>query len=167
MTIRLFELVDQMKALERLEDFDEVPPEVMRDTVEALEGDIEQKVIAVAKHILSAESTADSIIEASKTMAARGARAKKHVESMKAYLLFQLQAMNFRKIDAPDIVIARRANPVAVQVTDESAIPEAYWRQPEPPPKQVDKKLIKEALQNGAEIPGCYLESGESIRISV
>jgi Siphovirus Gp157 len=164
--VRLFEITSQFKALAALEDSDELPPEVIADTLEGLEGDFEAKTIAVAKFILSLEANAAAIEKAADAMALRAARISKRAESIRHYLLLQMQIVNWnRKIEADDIVIARRNNPVAVQVSDERTVPKDYWRQPPAPPPQLDKKLIKEKLQAGVEIPGCYLEAGERVDI--
>ena len=167
MSLKLFELTEQFRSLERLTESDELAPEFIADTLEGLQGDFEAKAIAVAKFILSLEAASEDIGEAAKAMELRAARVQKRADSVRAYLLFQMQAIDWKKIDAADIVISRRSNPVAVQVTDEHSIPAQFWVQPEPPPKRIDKKAIKEALQSGTDVPGCFLESGESIRITV
>jgi Siphovirus Gp157 len=166
MSMRLFDITSQFKALAQLEDSDDIASEVIADTLEGLEGDFEAKAIAVSKFILSLEASADSIKEAAKAMDLRAARLSKRADSIRHYLLLQMQIIDWRrKIEADDIVIARRNNPVAVQVLDESSVPPSFWVQPEPPPKRIDKKAVKEALQSGAEVPGCVLESGERVDI--
>ena len=167
MSLRLFDIVTQLKALERLEDSDEIPPEVIADTLEGLQGSFEVKAVAVAKFILSVEANADAIKEAAAAMKQRAERLQRRADSIKHYLLLQCQIVDVKKISTAEIIISRRANPVAVQVTDSATIPEQFWVQPPPPPKQLDKKAIKEALQNGTDVPGAFLESGEHIRISL
>lgn len=51
-----------------------------------------------------------------------------------------------------------RAGSASVIVTDESAIPTEYMRQPPPAP---DKAALARALKNGAQIPGAVLRNGE------
>ena len=51
-----------------------------------------------------------------------------------------------------------RAGSASVIVTDESAIPAEYMRQPPPQP---DKAALARALKNGASIPGAVLRNGE------
>jgi hypothetical protein len=166
MTLRLFEITEQFKALENIEDSDDLPPEVIADTLEGLEGDFETKAIAVAKFIMSLEATAEQVKAAAKATELRAARIAKRAESIRHYLLLQMQIIDWRaKIEADDIVIARRNNPPMVNVADEASVPKAFWVQPEPPPPRIDKKAIKEALQSGDEVPGCYLEAGERVEI--
>ncbi len=167
MTLKLFEITEAYRSLEALADSDDLPPEVVADTLSSLEGDFEVKAVAVAKFILSLDASAESIEEAAEAMKLRAARISKRAESIRQYLLVQFQIVDFKKISTSELVISRRNNPVAVQVTDESTVPEAFWVQPEPPPKRIDKKAVKAALQAGVEIPGCYLESGERISITL
>jgi hypothetical protein len=167
MSLKLYEIADQFRALERLEGSEEIPPEVMADTLEALDGDFEVKAIAVAKFILSLEAAAGDIQEAAKAMKARADRLSRRAEGVRAYLLFNFQSLNKKKLESPELTIARRSNPVSVQVTYSESIPQKFWVQPEPPPPHIDKRALKDALQSGEEIVGAYLESGESLRISL
>lgn len=166
--LALYEIAQAYRhALENIADSDELPPEVIRDTLESLEGDFDTKATNVAKFILSLEANAEAISEASKAMELRALRIRKRVESLKNYLLLQMQLVDRHRIDAPDIHMRRQDNPPAVVVMDESIVPPHYWRQPLPPPPVIDKKAIMETLKTGAEVPGCYANRGEHIRISI
>jgi len=167
MSLKLFEIVGQLKQFDAIAESEDIPADVLRDTLESLEGSFEVKAVNVAKFILELDSRAEAIAEAAKLQAERAKRIQKRADSVRAYLLFSMQALDKRRLETPDLVIARRANPVAVQVTDEKSVPVNFWYQPPAPPPQLDKKAIKEALQSGAEVPGVYLESGEHVRISI
>jgi hypothetical protein len=166
--LRLFDITEQFKALELLEESDELPPEVIADTLEGLQGDFEAKAVQVAKFILSLEAASEDIDEAAKAMAARASRLKKRAESIRHYLLLQFQFIDWKgKITRPDIIVSRQNNPPAVIVSDETLVPANFWVQPDPPPKRIDKKSVKEALQAGVDVPGCYTEAGERIVIKI
>ena len=165
--MKLFEITQQFRELEKLELDDDIPPEVIRDTLEGLTGDFTEKAVQVAKFALSLESHADAIAEAAKAMSTRAGRMQKRADAIRSYLLFQMQLIQQKRIETPELVIARQTNPPSVQVTDEHGIPDKFWVQPEPPPRRIDKKAIKEALQSGETIDGAYLEQGESLRIKV
>jgi Siphovirus Gp157 len=162
---RLFEITDQYRGLLDLEDSDDIPPEVIADTLEGLEGDFEQKSVAVAKFILSLEATATSVEDAADKMNARAKRLNKRAESIRQYLLLQFQAIDKKKIETDELVISRRKNPPALYVTDDAKVPDVLWFQPPPPPKRIDKDAIKDAIKAGTEVTGCYLESAERIDI--
>ena len=164
---RLFEITDQYRGLLHLEDSDDIPPEVIADTLEGLEGDFANKAEAVAKFILSLEATATSVEDAADKMNARAKRLTKRAESIRQYLLLQFQAIDKKKIETDELVISRRKNPPALYVTDDAKVPDVFWFQPPPPPKRIDKDAIKDAIKAGTEVTGCYLESGERLDIKL
>lgn len=165
--MKLFEIAAQFRALELLADQDDIPEEALRDTLEGLEGDFDYKVSNIAKFVLGLQAESAAISEAAKAMQLRADRIAKRADSIKAYILFQMQAIGKTRVDATEIRIRRQNNPVSVQITDERDVPAQFWRQPEPPPPCLDKRAIKKALQRGVQIPGAYLEAGEHIRISL
>lgn len=167
MSLALYEITERYKALNKLAESDDLPPEFILDTLNSIEGEFEVKSIAIAKFVLSLEASASAIADAAAAMDLRALRLKKRAASVRQYLLLQFQMVDFKKISTNELVIARRDNPVAVQVSDQTTIPDAYWRQPELPPKQIDKTSIKKALQAGVDVPGAYLESGERIEIKL
>jgi hypothetical protein len=165
--LKLFEITRQLRALEDLSLDEDVPPEVIRDTIEGLQGDFDAKAVDVAKFILALESNAAEVKEAAKRMAARAAAIERRADSVRNYLLFQMQSANVTKIARPEFVIRRATNPPAVQIRDPALIPAEYWVQPEPPPPRVDKTLLKAALKAGAVIEGAFMESGERVEIKL
>ena len=46
--MKLFEITQQFRELEKLELDDDIPPEVIRDTLEGLTGDFTEKAVQVA-----------------------------------------------------------------------------------------------------------------------
>lgn len=165
--LTLFEISAQFQSLENLTDSDDLPAEVIADTLEALTGDFDAKAIQVAKFILSLESAADAVKDAAKATTERAVRIQRRADSIKAYLAFHMQALQRKKIDAIDITLRLRANPPAVVITDEHAIPAQYWVEPEPPPKRLDKKAIKTAIDAGERVDGAFVEAGERLEIKL
>jgi hypothetical protein len=161
----LYQLADQHRELQALADADEVPPEVLRDTLEALEGSIEVKATSVAAFVRNMETHAELIEGAAKQLQERAARARRKADSVKAYLLFQMQAVGMSKIEAPEFTIALRNNPEAVRIADDAELPPEYLVQPPAPPPRPDKTAIKAALKAGCEVPGCWLEAGQRVEI--
>jgi len=163
--MRLFDLAHQYKSLEALEASEELPEEVIRDTLDGLLGDFESKAVAVAQFILSLEAHAQDVFEAADAMTKRAKRMEKRADSIRSYLLLQMQIIDQKRIETPEIIVSRRLNPPAVQITDEATVPAQFWVQPPAPPPRIDRKLIREALQSGTDVPGCYIESGERVDI--
>ena len=140
------------------QDFD---PQMVADTLESLEGTLEAKATNVAAFFQNLEVTANAIREAEKRMAQRRKAIEKRVESLRQYLLDNMQACGITKIESPYFVISLQKSPESVVVDDESVIPDDYCKFT----KTVDKSLVKQALRDGYDIPGCHLESGTHVRI--
>jgi len=165
--VRLFELASQYRELEALVDSDEVPAEVILDTLEGIKGEFEDKAVAVAQMVLTLKAQSEAVAAVAKAQAERAARIEKRMESLKHYLLLQLQVVGRERIETDELVIRRQNNPPSVYVTNEYAVPKEYWVQPPAPPPRIDKLAIKEAIEAGAEVEGCFLEKGEHVRITL
>lgn len=163
--LKLYEISNQFQALEQLGDSDDLPAEVIKDTLEALEGDFDSKAVQVAKFVLSLESNAHAVQLAANAMMMRAARISGRAQSIKAYLQFHMQALEKKRIETPEIVITRRTNPPSVVITDEHAIPARFWIEPPPPDKRLDKKAIKSAIDAGERVDGAYVEAAERLEI--
>ena len=168
--MKLYELVGQYRALEQLESSDDLPPEVIRDTLDGLEGQLQEKATNVALFIRNLESVADAIDEAAATMQARGTRLRARAKSLHEYLLFNMQAAGISKVESPYFTLTVKKNPPTVVIDSENLIPERFMRKPEPPPppKPVpDKQAIAKALNECQEVLGAHLEQRERLEIKV
>lgn len=161
----LYELVRYQHELAALADSGEVPPEQIADTINALEGDIQTKAVDVAAFTRNLEATAEAVREAAKQMLSRADRIEKRAESIRAYLLFNLQTAGITKIESPWFTLSIRKNPPAVVVDDESLIPQEFIVQPPPPAPRPDKTAIARALKAGADVPGCRLFQNERLEV--
>jgi hypothetical protein len=148
---------------------DEIAAESMRDTIEALEGELEEKLIACAHVVLNLESAAVAIEDAAAKQQARAARLKKRAESLRAYMLFHAQCVGMKPIEHTDFVLKLVNNTPSVIIDDAKQIPSEFMRTPEPEPPPVpvpDKPKIAAALKADIEVPGARLLRGQRIEIS-
>jgi hypothetical protein len=165
--VKLYELVGQYRALEALESSEDIPPEVIRDTLEGLEGQLQEKATNVALFIRNLDATADAIEDAAKKMGARAAMLRTRAQAMQDYLLFNMQASGITKIESPYFSLIVKKNPPTVVIDNEAAIPEDYKVAPPPPPKRIDKAAIGKAFKAGEAVPGCHLEQRERLEVKV
>lgn len=163
--LTLYQIAGQYRELETLSVSDDLPPDVIRDTLEGLTGDLEVKATNVAYFTRNLEATADMIEEAARAMQDRAKRLRKRADSVRQYLLYNMQVAGIRKIEAPEFTLAIRTNPPAVVIRDGIELPDEFMVQPEPPPPRPDKKRIAEALKAGRSVEGCWLEQGERLEI--
>lgn len=166
----LYEIVAQYRSLETLDASDDLPADVIRDTLEGLTGELTVKATNVARYILNVESMADAVDGAAKQMKARAERMRKRADSIREYLRVNMQGAGITKIEATEFVLALKKNPPAVIIDNEAAIPDAFKVTPEPPPPPLprpDKALIKKGIQSGLTIAGCHLEQAERLEIKL
>jgi Siphovirus Gp157 len=162
---KLYEIAQDYARLGELAEHEDLPPEVIRDTLEGLEGDLSVKATNVAKFVLGIEAEADAILEAAEQIRQRGERRRKRAESIRHYLLFCMQGAGITKIECPEFTLAVQKNPDAVEIENPEAIPAEFLVTPEPPPPRPDKALIKAALKAGRRVEGAWLRQGEHLRI--
>jgi hypothetical protein len=166
-SLKLYELTQQHRQLETLMDSEELPAEVIRDTLEALEGEIQAKATSVAHLVLNLENFSDQIAAMAEATKKRSERIQRRAESIRSYLLLNMQASGIKKIESPEFTIAVQANPPGVEIEDDAVLPERFMVTPEPPPPRPDKKALIAALKAGEEIKGAWLRTGEHLRIRV
>lgn len=166
----LYQLVEQYRSLEALDASEDLPLEVIQDTLEGLTGELTVKATNVARYILNCESMAEAIDLAATQMKGRANRMRNRAVSIREYLRNNMQGAGITKIEAVEFVLSLKKNPPAVIVDDESKVPADYKVTPEPPPPpqpRVDKKLVAKAIKDGFVVPGCHLEQAERLAITI
>jgi hypothetical protein len=143
-------------ALEDLAEIEELPAEVIADTLEALQGDFEHKATSTAAYIRTLEAEASAIEEAHKGMERRHKALTRHAERLRGYLKEQMERTGMVKIKNCYLTLRLQANPPSVVVEDEELVPECYKRT-----ETVTKILraeIARALKAGEDVDGARLE---------
>jgi len=181
----LFQITEQYRSLLTLDPSEDLPVEVIKDTLEGLTGELTVKATNVAKFILNLEAMAEAVAGAAKQMKARAERIQNRADSIREYLRTNMQGAGITKIEAPEFVLSLRKNPAAVIVDDEATIPAEFKTTPEPPPPPVarpDKKKIADALKAHAKtlaalkegeavpawpVPGARLEQAERLEVKI
>ncbi|MEO5344105.1 MAG: siphovirus Gp157 family protein [Gammaproteobacteria bacterium SHHR-1] len=156
---------DYLQALDQFTDPDEpdLPAEVIRDTLEGIEGALELKAQNVAAFVRSLETTAEAIKQAEQQMAQRRKTLERRAASLRDYLKANMEAAGISKIECPWFRLAIQKNPAAVDVTDEDQIPAEFVQIITT--TKVDKVRLKAALKAGTEIPGARLSTGTRLVI--
>lgn len=162
--MRLYELANQYEFLLKAsfnEETGEIDKETM-DKLNSLSEPIETKCINITKLFKEIEAERKAISEEIKSMSLREKTLKTKVESLKGYLLENMERCKIFEIKCPQFVIKIQKNPYSVDIYDKEKIPEKYKK------VKIDFDLqgIKSDL-NAAEsdIPGARLVQKNSIRI--
>ena len=151
------------EAAEKLADAD-LPDEAIADTLESLQFPIEEKAKNVAMVIRNKEVSAKAKREAAAEMLERAKADENRAKHLKDYLQSAMEATGITKIESPYFVISLRNNPESVVIDAESQIPADYMREI-PATYSPDKTLIKKAIQDGFDVPGCHLTRTQSLQI--
>ena len=160
----LFILAAEHRALsDKLHDLD-LDDQTIADTLESESGDLIDKGKNVAAVFRNLESDAKQIKEAEQQLAERRKAIEKRAESLRNYLKTNMEIAGIHKIECPWFVVSIAQNPESVTVDDESLIPRDYFKEI-PATFQLDKTLVKQAINEGYEVPGVHLSRGTSLRI--
>lgn len=158
----LYELTsDYLAVLEMMDDPD-VDPQVIQDTLEGIDGEIEIKADGYAKVIRELDGRAKALKAEEDRLALRRKTIENNMKNTKERLQSAMMACGKTKFKTDLFSFGIQKNPPSLVVDDESQIPPKYWIPQDP---VVDKTAIKEALKAGEEIAFAHLEQGESLRI--
>lgn len=160
--MRLYELTAQFQYLLEMASDPEIDWDIFEDTLEALEGDIESKADGYAKVIEQLDSEKAAIDYEIKRLTAQKTVRQNSIDRMKAALKTSMEVTGKTKFKTDLFSFGIRKNPASVVITDESRVAHDYLI---PQPPKIDKKAIKEALNEGFEFDWAHLEQGTSLSI--
>jgi hypothetical protein len=163
--LSLYQLSENYRqALDFLTDPElDLPLEAVKDTLEGLTGELDDKAVNVAKFLRNMEATADAIKVAEAEMAKRRKALENRVQWLKSYIKGNMEACSISKIECPYFKLSIQKNPSAVNILDENAIPAEFkeevisWK--------IDKTAIKDAIKAGSAVPGAELVNGTRLAI--
>lgn len=157
----LYELTDEVYRLLDFAEDPEVDEEVFRDTLEALQGDIEVKSDDYGKVIRQLESDKKGIQAEIDRLTARKTTIENRIQIMKDALYKAFRALDKTKLKTELFTFYIQKNPVSVIVDDPEAVPDEFFKVK----KELSKTSIKDAIESGQDIPFAHLEQSESIRM--
>lgn len=162
--MHLYELTDNYRRVWEMVEDDSVNLTVIEETLQSIEGALEEKAGNIVKFIRGMEYDCDAIKAEEKRLADRRKATENRIASIKDYIKVQMESAGLDKIKTPISTIAIQNNPPAVQIEDETKIP-AKFITIIPEQHVPDKKQIAAALKAGEEVPGVVLTQGKSLRI--
>jgi len=125
--------------------------------LEAMHENMEAACIDRAKYIKNLEAEAEAIDKEIQIMAVRLRELESKAATQRDRLLGYMEQGNLSSIKSPNMVITIPKPRASVEIYDESAIPECYWRVTIPEPKKsVNKEALKEVLET-SEVAGARL----------
>lgn len=157
--MKLYELTSNYAAV--LDKAEEVGLEVLKDTLESIEEEIEDKAENIAKMVKNLEAEAKAIKEEEERLAARRKSVENKKDHLKIYLQDQLEVAGLSKIKRPTLTVSIQNNPPSVKVIDEKLL-NAYMVPVEP---KLDKKTLLADLKEGKQVAGAEIYQSRGLRI--
>ena len=155
--MKLYEISDQFKELEKLEDIDQ---ETLNDTLESLTAEFDDKSLSVAAYFLNLDSDISQLKEAEKRIADRRIVVENRSNSLKDYLLSNMQRLEINEISCPEFKITVRKPRKIVDIIDIDMLDKCYINRKIT--ETANKKTIGAHLKEGYEIVGAQLIDGKS-----
>jgi hypothetical protein len=153
--------------LEALEIFTDpeadLPAEVVAGTLEALEGEFEQKAIAVAAFAQQMEEEAKAIKAAEDRMARRRKILEGRARGLREAVKSGMETLGMKRVASPWFVLSVAKNPPAVVIDDEAKLP-AQFKSYETI-VHIDKAAIRDAIAAGREIAGARMVNGTRLAV--
>ena len=158
----LYELTDDYRNLLEMAQNPDIDGQAIKDTLEAIQGDIEEKADGYAKVIKELSADTDKISAEIKRLTDRKNTIQNNIAYMKQSLTTAMTVTGNTKFRTDLFSFNIQKNPPALVVDDEKAIPQEYLIPQEP---KVDKKAIIDFLKNGNKVPYAHIEQSEGVRI--
>lgn len=161
--MKLYELTQALKQMESMIEEGEYTKEDLRDTLEALEMSIDEKVENIVKMVRNMESDVLALKEEEKRLEGRRKALESKVTGLKDYVSYTMTSVGKKEIKTPLFTAKFQKNPPSVDVYDEAMIPGEFFKVDIV--EKLDRKALLEHLKKGACIQGATLKQGESLRI--
>jgi hypothetical protein len=157
----LYTITEQFKELSALaENADEDLAVALRDTMEAIEGEFQEKGKAIAMVTLNIDGDLEAIQSQIDRLTERKRIITNRKESLKEYLRTNMDAAGITKITHPLFTITCGKGKPIVVIDDEKAIPDEFVNVKVT--SAPDKAAIAKAIKDGQEVPGAHTEIGKS-----
>ena len=149
----------EMEAAQRLKDKltatygDDV--DLIRDMVEA-ETSLHEAIGRASLELAAVEGEKEGVEIAIAKLKARLTRHCERAEGIREAIQAAMETAELTSLKTPAATLSIRPSPPSVEITDQTALPAIFLKQP---PPTVDKKAISAALKSGEAIPGAVLSN--------
>ena len=158
----LYEIKGQFKELMEMADECNLTQADIKDTLEGLDYELEEKADAYAKVIRTLECDVDSVDAEIKRLTDKKKRIQSNISSMKRSLESTMIELGKKKIKTPLFGFNIQKNPPSVNILDESKVPDNFRiKQPD----KIDRKSIIAELKETGNTDWAELVQTESLRI--
>lgn len=148
--------------MELQNELDNIDPEVLQDTLDAIQTSMDEKIDNTIGLIRSVEGDIDTVDKEIKRLQAVKKQKQTLTQELKDYMQNALDYQQLQNYRTQTNYIYKRRNAPSVFITNKKLIDKSYFVEQEP---KLDKKALKEDIQNGADVHGAELRDSESLVI--
>lgn len=160
MSTRTIDLAIEMKKLQALAEDGELTPEMIKDTLEGLEGMVGDKLDATMAVVRGFEGQASVCDAESKRLAARKKSWDNQAGLLRKYILECLLTSGSDTIKTDLNTFTSRKGSPSLVIDDEELLPDDYVESFTEVVNRVKKDELKKAILAGTEIKGAHIEIG-------
>ena len=158
----LYELTSDLRELQDI-DFTEAQEEQINQIKDIIKAQIDSKGTGIIAVIRNEESDIEALKAEIKRLQDLKKSKENRIENLKKYTKECLEDANIKKVSTSLGNMTVRKNPPAVDVLDESLIPNEYKK--EVVEIKLDKKAILADLKEGVVVEGAVLKNSTSLMI--
>lgn len=141
---------------EVLEQAGELDPESLLISIES-ETNLPETLCKVYDAIMENEVYLEGLKAKIADLNDRKARIEKTTETLRGVIFLAMEKAGLDNVKHACATLTVKNTPPQLLVQDEAAIPTEYFKRPDP---VLDKQKIKDALKNGATVPGVVMSNG-------
>lgn len=160
--MKLYEITGDLLELLAMAEDPDIDPDVFADTLEAVQGEFEEKADGYAKIIRQLEYESAAYDAEAKILRGKKIQADKKIDRLKSTLKESMEITGRTKFKTELFDFGIRNNKPSVVIDDLRMIPQAFLKIKEPEP---DKAELYKALKDGAILEGVHLEPSTSLSI--
>lgn len=135
------------------------------DFIDDIDDEVENKIIKIAKVVKGLDADLEIIKSEMERLRKLKTSTELNIAVLKQYVLYAMMTIEKKAIDVTYMTVMRRKSPPKTIIADETKIPKEFLHIEQVIEKRVMKKEIAEAIKEGREVEGAYLEYGESVII--
>lgn len=154
--MKLYELTGALADLSSMD----MDSEAVQNSLEEFQGEFSDKAIAIIKLSENLEADTTAIDAEIERLKARKQVIVNRKNSLREYLLHNMQAANINKIERPLFTASLRQGVESVEITEQSLLPDEFVSVEVV--TKPDKNAIKAALKSGQDVPGAALVRGKA-----
>lgn len=142
--------------LSELSEMDDLPQQLIDDTMTAIGHELEEKIINCAAFMQNIEADIQGMKSYEASMYAKRKRLEATQERLKEYIKTAMIACDLKKVKGKEFDVSIKKMPPKLIIDDETMIPTEYLtRKIE---YKIDSKAVKDCIMSGTEVPGTYLK---------